>query len=102
MYKNPCEWSINIKSRSNFSLRVIYFILNSSAILKRNETCLKRNETRGGKLPLSGTVLVINTTNYKLLTSPKPPFNGERDCAVVPLFETGQKKKKTYFELADS
>ena len=57
--------------------RVIYSILNGSAILERNETRLERNETRlernethlernetrlarnetrGGKLPLSGTV----------------------------------------------
>ena len=40
-------------------LRVIYSILNASVLLKRNETnemCLVRNEMRGGKLPLSGTV----------------------------------------------
>ena len=47
-------------------LRVIYAILNASVILERNETRLARNETRlvtnearGGKLPLSGTVLEI-------------------------------------------
>ena len=44
-------------------LRVIYAILNASVFLERNEmrlltnaTRLATNETRGGKLPLSGRV----------------------------------------------
>ena len=44
-------------------LHIIYAILNASVILernekrlKRNETCLARNEMRGGNLPLSDTV----------------------------------------------
>ena len=52
-------------------LRVIYAILNASVILERNETHLvrnekrlARNETRGGNLPLSGTV--DNLHNYSL------------------------------------
>ena len=47
-------------------LRVIYAILNASVILERNETQLARNEkrlarneTRGGNLPLSGTVFLV-------------------------------------------
>ena len=43
-------------------LRVIYAILNASVILERNETRLARNETRGGNLPLSGTVLSFKST----------------------------------------
>ena len=45
--------------------RVIYSILNGSVILERNETRLARNETRGGKLPLSGTVHINLKLKYK-------------------------------------
>ena len=85
--KSSCRAEIfeTLQTYKGFS-RVIYSILNGSAILERNETRLERNETRlkrnetrlernetrlernetrlarnetrGGKLPLSGTVLV--------------------------------------------
>ena len=76
--KSSCRAEIfeTLQMYKGFS-RVIYSILNGSAILERdetrlernetrlernethlerNETRLARNETRGGKLPLSGTV----------------------------------------------
>ena len=55
--KSSCRAEIfdTLQTYKGFS-RVIYSILNGSAILERNETRLERNETRGGKLPLSGTV----------------------------------------------
>ena len=62
--KSSCRAKIfeTLQTYKGFS-RVIYSILNGSAILERNETRLERNETRlarnetrGGKLPLSGTV----------------------------------------------
>ena len=55
--KSSCRAEIfeTLQTYKGFS-RLIYSILNGSAILERNETRLERNETRGGKLPLSGTV----------------------------------------------
>ena len=47
-------------------LHVIYAILNTSVILERNETCLTRNEMRGGNLPLSGTVCLNDILIDKL------------------------------------
>ena len=88
--KSSCRAEIfdTLQTYKGFS-RVIYSILNGSAILERNETrlernetrlernetCLERNETRlarnetrGGKLRLSGTVILL--PNCKpLLTS---------------------------------
>ena len=85
--KSSCRAEIfeTLQTYKGFS-RVIYSILNGSAILERNETRLARNqtrlernetrlernetrlernetrlarnETRGGKLPLSGTVFI--------------------------------------------
>ena len=70
--KSSCRAEIfeTLQTYKGFS-RVIYFILNGSAILERNETRLERNETRlarnetrGGKLPLSGTVFLHVKTPY--------------------------------------
>ena len=61
-----------------FFLRVIYAILNASVILERNkmrlarsEKRLTRNETRGGNLPLSGTVwhLIIWDQDLYIMTT---------------------------------
>ena len=45
-------------------LRVIYAIPNASVNLERNETRLARNETRGGNLPLSGTVFQKRSVTF--------------------------------------
>ena len=67
MFDSPIDLPTNTEQQllhmSGF-VCIIYAILNTSVILKRNETrlkrnktCLVRNEMRGGKLLLSGTVL---------------------------------------------
>ena len=97
--KSSCRAEIfdTLQTYKGFS-RVIYSILNGSAILERNETRLERNETRlernetrlernetrlernetrlarnetrGGKLPLSGTVFP-----YSISRPNQPPNN---------------------------
>ena len=94
--KSSCRAEIfeTLQTYKGFS-RVIYSILNGSAILERNETRLERNETRlernetrlernetrlernetrlarnetrGGKLPLSGTVLPVGVPQGSIL-----------------------------------
>ena len=93
--KSSCRAEIfeTLQTNKGFS-RVIYSILNGSAILERNETRLERNETRlernetrlernetrlernetrlarnetrGGKLPFSGTVCIFETKSSVL------------------------------------
>ena len=100
--KSSCRSEIfeTLQTYKGFS-RVIYSILNGSAILERNEmrlernetrlernetrlkrneirlerneTRLARNETRGGKLPLSGTVLYPCNPAYSKLASFRLP-----------------------------
>ena len=63
MLANPIDLPMNcgatiITHVHFFTGNNLYAILNASVILKKNEKCLERNETRGGSLLLSGTVFI--------------------------------------------